>query len=379
MWKMKTSCLTTSAAESMQESTKGQMTNMNRRSFLKSSLMLSGGIILPPGVLALVGCSGTGREPELAGFEGLVMGTGYSVRYGGAVIKDLDREVLAVLQDVDTHMSTWRPDSELSMLNHSVDGDWQSMSSATTQVIAHAMSTSARTQGAFDATVGPLVDLWGFGAGATPGSDGSRGQRPAMQSISRTLAQIGHEFIEVDLEANAVRKRKPGIQLDLSGIAKGHAVDRVTAALDAQGLESYLVEVGGELAAKGRKPDGSAWKVAIEKPEVGRRDVFRVLELENRAIATSGDYRNFFDDGGQRYSHAIDPRTGQPVNNGLASVSVVSDSTMAADALSTSLMIMGADEAMAFAEQHDIAAQLILKSGSSLVERHSSAFAALYG
>jgi thiamine biosynthesis lipoprotein len=221
--------------------------------------------------------------------------------------------------------------------------------------------------------------LWGFGAGAKPSADGSRGHRPARQSISQTLAQIGHEYIEVDLEANAVRKRKPGIQLDLSGIAKGHAVDRVTAALDAQGLESYLVEVGGELAAKGRKPDGSAWKVAIEKPEVGRRDVFRIIELENRAIATSGDYRNFFDDGGQRYSHAIDPRTGQPVNNGLASVSVVADSTMAADALSTSLMIMGADKAMAFAEQHDIAAQLILKSGSSLAERHSSAFAALYG
>ena len=356
-----------------------QMTTMNRRSFLKSSLMLSGGILLPPGVLALVGCSGTGTEQELAGFDGTVMGTGYSVRYGGTAIKDLDREVLAVLQDVDTHMSTWRPDSELSILNQSSDGDWQAISSATTRVIAHAMATSERTQGVFDATVGPLVDLWGFGAGSVSGTNGSRGHRPAKQSISETMAQIGHDYVEIDLEANAVRKRKPGIQLDLSGIAKGHAVDRVTAALDAQGLDSYLVEVGGELAAKGRKPDGSAWKVAIEKPEVGRRDVFRVLELENRAIATSGDYRNFFDDGGQRYSHAIDPRTGQPVHNGLASVSVVADSTMAADALSTSLMIMGADKAMAFAEQHDVAAQLILKSGSSLEERHSPAFAALYG
>ena len=172
------------------------MTIMNRRSFLKSSLMLSGGILLPTGVLGLVGCSGTSTEPELAGFDGLIMGTGYSVRYGGAANKDLEREVLAVLQDVDTHMSTWRPESELSIFNHSVDNDWQPVSSATTQVIAHALSTSARTRGAFDATVGPLVDLWGFGAGATPASDASRGHRPAKQSINQILAHVGHEFID---------------------------------------------------------------------------------------------------------------------------------------------------------------------------------------
>lgn len=352
---------------------------MNRRSFLKSSLMLSGGVLLPPGVLALVGCSGTTTEARLAGVNGLIMGTGYSVRYGGAEIKELDQAVLAVLQDVDTHMSTWRPDSELSLLNHNNDGDWQAMSAGTIQVIDHAMSMSESTKGAFDVTVGPLVDLWGFGAGANTGNDKIRGHRPAKQSINNTLAQIGHGYIEVDLLANAVRKSKPGIELDLSGIAKGYAVDRVAAALDTFGLDSYLVEVGGELAAKGRKPDGSAWKVAIEKPEAGTRDIFRVLELGNQAIATSGDYRNFFDDGGQRYSHAIDPRTGQPVNNGIASVTVVAGSTMAADALSTSLMIMGADDAISYAEQNGIAAQLILKNGSSLHEQHSSAFAALYG
>ncbi len=351
---------------------------MNRRSFLKSSMLIGGGILLPAGVLSLVGRSGTASTPDLAGFDGLVMGTGYSVRLGGAAKEGLEQQVLSVLRDVDTHMSTWKADSELSRLNRSVDGDWQEMTPATTRVIAQAMSTSESTHGAFDATVGPLVDLWGFGAGSSS-SNGVRGQRPGVQSISQTMARIGHEYIDVDLQANAVRKRKSDIELDLSGIAKGHAVDRVAAVLDANGIESYLIEVGGELAARGRKPDGSAWKVAIEKPEAGRRDVFRVIELENRAIATSGDYRNFFDDGGQRYSHAIDPRTGQPVHNGLASVSVVADTTMAADALSTSLMIMGADEAMAFAEQHDVAAQLILKSGSSLAERHSSAFEALYG
>ncbi|NND91989.1 MAG: FAD:protein FMN transferase [Granulosicoccus sp.] len=351
---------------------------MNRRSYLKSSLMVGGSLLLPPGVLSLAGCSGTARPPELGAFDGLVMGTGYSVRYGHAPVKGLEQAVLAALQDVDTHMSTWKENSELSLLNRSTDSDWQPMSTATTAVIAHAMQTSANTDGAFDATVGPLVDLWGFGAGSAVPAGGT-GQRPAVQSIRQTMSRIGHEFIEVDVQTSSVRKRKPGIQIDLSGIAKGHAVDRVAAVLDERGVDSYLVEVGGELAARGRKPDGSAWKVAIEKPAVARRDVFRVLDLENRAIATSGDYRNFFHEGGKRYSHAIDPRTGQPVTHDLASVSVVAQSAMAADALSTALMIMGADGAMAFAEQHDVAAQLILKSGDALAERHSAAFSALLG
>lgn len=351
---------------------------MNRRSFLKSSMMLGGGIALPAGALSLVGCSGTASTPELAGFDGQVMGTGYSVRLGNTPATGLEQDVLAVLRDVDTHMSTWKADSELTRLNRSVDGDWQSMSPATTQVIAHALKTSEQTGGAFDATIGPLVDLWGFGAGSANAGEIS-GHRPGVQAISQTLSRIGHENIEVDLAANAVRKLKSEVELDLSGIAKGHAVDRVAALLDSRGIESYLIEVGGELAARGRKPDGSAWRVAIEKPQIGSRDVFRVIDLENRAIATSGDYRNFFDDGGQRFSHAIDPRNGQAVQNGLASVSVVADSTMAADALSTSMMIMGADQAMTFAEKHGIAVQMILKSGTALSEQHSPAFAALYG
>lgn len=368
---------------------------MDRRSYLKTSLAVGGSLLAPAGVLALVGCSGTSRLPELAGFDGKIMGTGYSVRLGlsfgdnASKLKALEKEVYATLNDVDIHMSTWRADSELSLFNDSNDGDWQVLTPATTRVIAHALDTSVASGGVFDATVGPLVDLWGFGPRTRTGTSTDAGaeisssatntyaRRPSAKAISQTLAQIGSDSIDVDLKTNTVRKLNPSSRLDLSGIAKGHAVDRVASLLDEQGFDSYLVEVGGELKARGRKPDAIAWKVAIERPLAGQRDVFRILNLENAAIATSGDYRNFFADGGQRFSHSIDPRTGAPVGHELASVSVVATSTMAADALSTALMIMGPDEAMQFAQEQQIAAHLILKSGSSLKEAYSPAFESL--
>lgn len=366
---------------------------MDRRSYLKTSLALGGSLLAPAGVLALVGCSGTSRVPELAGFDGKIMGTSYSVRLGQSMSNDdpklatLAQAVLASLQDVDTHMSTWRAESELSQFNRSSDTDWQLMSPETARVIAHALDTSASSHGAFDVTVGPLVDLWGFGAGASDASGTKSGElfsasnprMPSSRAISDSLALVGSQSIEVNLQQNTVRKLNASSQLDLSGIAKGHAVDRVAAVLDAQGFDSYLVEVGGELRARGRKPNASAWKVAIERPMAGQRDVFRILDLTNASIATSGDYRNFFADGGQRYSHSIDPRTGAPVGHELASVSVVHESTMSADALSTALMIMGPDEAMAYSHKHKIASHLILKSGSSLKEVYSPAFESLLG
>jgi len=342
---------------------------MDRRSYLKSSLLLGGSFLMPAGVLALAGCSGTARSPELAGFDGQIMGTTYSVRLGVPLTEGLASKVHAALQNVDVHMSTWRGDSELSAFNDSADGDWQSMTPNTLDVMAQAINTSSISNGAFDVTIGPLVDLWGFGAGAT-----KAGSIPVGRDINAGLAQVGYEAIKIDLEAGAARKLNQKARLDLSGIAKGHAVDRVAAVLNELGIDSYLVEVGGELKARGAKPDGSLWKVAIERPAVGSREVFRALKLNDQAIATSGDYRNFFDNGGQRYSHSIDPRTGQPVDHELASISVVADSTMAADAWSTALMVLGPDEAMALAKQHKVAAHMILKSGTSLKEVYSDTF-----
>jgi len=333
---------------------------------------MAGSLLLPAGVLGLAGCTGTSRSPELQGFDGKIMGTGYSVRFGTELPKGLSEQVHSALLDVDAHMSTWRVDSELNRFNTSSDKDWIPLSPSTTQVLSQAMKTSAESGGAFDVTIGPLVDLWGFGAGAANGSATAR--IPAQRDIGQSLSKVGYESLELNLDTNAVRKFNVETQLDLSGIAKGHAVDRVAAVIDAHGIDSYLVEVGGELKASGLKPDGTHWRVAIERPAAGQRDVYRVLELNDQAIATSGDYRNFFNDGGKRYSHSIDPRTGKPVNHQLASVSVVADTTMAADALSTALMIMGPDDAIAFANRQGVAAHFILKSGPALEEVFSDSF-----
>ncbi|MFK7893067.1 MAG: FAD:protein FMN transferase [Granulosicoccus sp.] len=352
---------------------------MDRRTYLKTSLALGGSLLVPAGALSLAGCSGTARVPELAGFDGSIMGTTYSVRLGlsGAVPSGLAERTHAALNAVDQQMSTWKTSSDVSRLNASDNTDWQQMSAQTVAVIAKAVSTSAASEAAFDVTVGPLIDLWGFGAGSSRAQAGKPGVKPDQSAIAAHLANVGSESIAVDLANSTVRKLKVNTEIDLSGIAKGHAVDQVAAVLDTQGVESYLIEVGGELRSKGAKPDGSSWKVAIERPLAGQRDVFRVVSLQGKAIATSGDYRNFFDDGGQRYSHSIDPRTGMPVSHELASVSVVADSTMQADAFSTAMMVMGPDEAMDFAETQKLAAHFILKSGSALKEEYSRSFESL--
>ena len=269
---------------------------MDRRSYLKTTLALGGSVLAPAGVLALAGCSGTARTNELAGFNGNIMGTGYSVRLGptdAGLVSTHSTDALATriqaqLEAVDQHMSTWRQESELSRFNASGNSDWQPLSSATTQVIAHAMEASRLSDGAFDATVGPLVDLWGFGAGAVDASGSAVNRKPLRQAIHRNLSRVGYASIQVDTDTNAVRKLNPDAQLDLSGIAKGHGVDRMAQLLDEAGRRQYLVEIGGELRARGRKPDGTAWKVAIERPDAGRRDVFRVVNLVDAAIATSG-------------------------------------------------------------------------------------------
>lgn len=364
---------------------------MDRRSYLKRGFGLVVGALLPPGVVALSGCSGTSvADAVVESFGGRTMGTGYSVQLGdaravtdvdgvgavpahGGTLAALQAELAGALEHVEARLSTYRPGSELSRLNASEDGDWQPLSAASARVLGAALDASAASDGAFDATVGPLVNLWGFGP------EGTATSAPAAGDVVRTLERVGSGNVELErADGNggaAVRKRRPDAYLDLSGIAKGDAVDRLAGRLDARGHASYLVEIGGELRARGRKPDGSAWRVAIERPVAGRRAVYRVVELRDAAIATSGDYRNFFDAGGRRYSHSIDPRSGRPVAHELASVSVIASSTMTADALSTALMIMGPADGFDFAREHDLAAHFAVRSGAGLDELCTDAFA----
>ena len=352
---------------------------MDRRTYLKGTLGLAAGALLPAGIVGLAGCSGTTRGVELTGFDGHTMGTGYSVQYpsgrgsgagagSSGEAGTLAREVAALLDGIDASMSTYAPDSELSRFNASTDTDWVRLSAPTSRVLGTALETSAASGGAFDVTVGPLVNLWGFGPGKRTD------HAPAVRDISRALERVGHANLELAADGS-VRKRRADLYVDLSGIAKGHATDRVADHLLGLGHESYLVEIGGELRARGRKPDGTPWRVAIERPSAGRRAVYRVVSLEDAAIATSGDYRNFFDEGGRRYSHSIDPRTGRPVEHDLASVSVIAPTTMEADAWSTALMIAGPRRALELAGEHALAAHLVVKSAAGLEELHTDAFA----
>ncbi len=371
---------------------------MNRRTYLKYALALSGALSVPASIMSLVGRHGVSTAANLAGFDGRIMGTGYSVRFGalqteykaqvkntvrtanagatnllnGQQLDGLAHLVHATLQDVDHRMSTWRETSELSLFNNSIDQDWHKVSSKTLGIIDNAMRISDLSAGAFDVSVGPLVDLWGFGAVMSNSAAAHQFEKPSNKAIAKCMQIVGYNAIEINHDQSAIRKQIPAAKLDLSGIAKGFAVDQVAKLLDAQGYENYLVEVGGELRSSGKRSKNQDWRVAIERPYTARRDVFRVLNLRNSAVATSGDYRNFYLDGGQRYSHSIDPRHGSPVNHELVSVSVIANTTMLADAYTTALIIMGPDEAHAFATQHRIAAHFVHKSASGKLDEQFS-------
>ena len=343
---------------------------MDRRTYLKSTFGLGAAILMPAGVMALAGRTGhtatASDSAALVHIGGSTMGTRYNIRLAGTATPPLRTAIDTALADTDARMSTYKRTSELSQLNTSMPGTWQTLSDESFRVVRTAMSVRQSSRGAFDPSVGALVNVWGFG------STGNVSAAPSMREIAARLDGVG--AFDLDVENHRVRRTHRATALDLSGIAKGNGVDRVAAVLDGAGVQDFLVEVGGELFARGRKPDQTSWRVAIERPDPGKREVFRVIELRDKAIATSGDYRNFFLDGGQRFSHTIDPRTGRPVTHQLASVSVLADSTLDADALSTAMMVMGPDDADRFAREHGIAAHFILKSGNKLEESWTPAF-----
>ncbi|TNE82073.1 MAG: FAD:protein FMN transferase, partial [Gammaproteobacteria bacterium] len=223
------------------------------------------------------------------------------------------------------------------------------------------------TGGAFDPTVAPLVNLWGFGP------DPALDKVPPKSSINHQLARVGLNKLSVDDDAGNARRTRE-IQLDLSAVAKGYAVDVVADMLTARGLTNYLVEVGGELRISGHKAGQKSWRIAIESPEENRHEVQQALTPGDAGIATSGDYRNYFERDGKRYSHTIDPRTGYPVTHQLASVTVIAERTAYADAMATALMVMGQREALALAEKNDLAVYLLVKEGDGFKSYASPAF-----
>ncbi|HKL62339.1 MAG TPA: FAD:protein FMN transferase [Woeseiaceae bacterium] len=322
--------------------------------------------------LALAACAGDERAPE-AHVTGATMGTTYSVRVvdppPGTAIDELSRGIERALEDVNRRMSTWRDDSEISLFNAAPAGEWFAVSEGTAALVAMAGAVSRMSDGAFDVTVGPVVDLWGFGP------EPVRVTPPAEGEIAAALARVDHTALESREAPAALRKSEASLAVDLSAIAKGHAVDRVAAVLAQSDIANYLIEVGGELRVAGHNRRGEPWTVAIEDPLAAGRAVHRVLNVSDTAIATSGDYRNFFEYEGRRYSHTIDPRTGWPVSHDLVSVTVLDESAALADALATALLVLGSGAGGELAEQAGVAAYFLVRSGDGVMARWTSAFA----
>jgi len=273
--------------------------------------------------------------------------------------KIIDQELLYI----NKLMSTYDVNSEISRFNRSAQITPFKLSSETTEVLAFSLQLARQTQGAFDPTVSPLVNLWGFGPVR------SDAKIPPADAISRVRAEIGFDALALDATDNTLRSQLPR-QLDLSAVAKGYAVDRLAAILIEAGLSHFLVEVGGELVAKGTKFEDVPWRVAIESPDPVNRGIFKTLSLRDKAVATSGDYRNFFESNGQRYSHTLDPRTGSPVDHTTVSVTVLADTAMVADGWATALNVLGLDEGLKLANERGLAALFISRTDTS--ERRQS-------
>ncbi len=302
--------------------------------------------------------------------SGPSMGTQYTVKVVPPAASDLTeddvaREVRGAVENVNLTMSTWLEDSELSRFNRHGTEPFRA-SDELIEVMAEARQVAELSGGAFDVTIGPLVDAWGFGPTEVNGP-------PTTDTIDALLAATGIDLLEVDTERSLLRKVVPTLRCDLSAIAKGYAVDRAAKRLQALGCADYMVEIGGEVRTSGRNSDGSIWRIGIERPELARGELWSAVELEDAAMATSGDYRNFYVREGFLISHTLDPRTGRPITHGLASVSVIDPSCMTADALATALNVLGPVEGRALVERADLAVLFLVRSEDGELEEWASA------
>lgn len=311
------------------------------------------------------------RGGDSVRINGRIFGTTYNISARG---DSLDKEALSKaienrLNEIDARMSNWRNDSDVSRFSVADPNAWFAVEKETAQVVAAAKNMSIETDGAFDVTVAPLVRLWNFGAGAagsfTP---------PTPEQIAEVLSQVGHQHLDIQLDPPALRKRVAGLELDLSAIAKGYAVDQVGALLLNRQVDHFMVEIGGEVLCHGTNRDGSSWRIGLEAPDRNERRVDSIISLSNEGLATSGDYRNFFDHNGITYSHTISPQTGKPVEHNLAAVTVISDQCMLADAMATAILSMGPQAGLDWAKDHNVKAMLIQRTNDQPVRSMTSDF-----
>ena len=319
----------------------------------------------------LLWLSGCQKAPEGVHLSGPIFGTQWSLIYHSAdesiTKKAVKDAVLKALLVVDDSMNHYLPSSTLSKLNRlpamevmEVDWDFALVFNA-------ALDIYSATDGAYDPSISPLINLWGFGP------DGVT-RRPTDDEIVGVEAFVGLDEFIWDLSTRGFMKRGAKATLDFSSIAKGYAVDIAADSLDDLGLENFMLEVGGEIQVRGISPRGDRWRLAVERPTPGSRgQIFTAIEVKDIGVATSGDYRNFFEAGGRRFSHLIDPRTGYPIEHDLVSATVVHPSTMIADAWATALMIVGTEEALRLADVYELAVFLISREDEQLVSSYNGA------
>ncbi|MDY0212346.1 MAG: FAD:protein FMN transferase [Desulfuromonadaceae bacterium] len=311
---------------------------------------------------------------ESVTLSGRTMGTTYNITYirnNSAEIKPerVHQAVKTRLQEINQYMSTYIGDSEISRINKAPADTPVKISPETAHVIAAAQQVSLATEGAFDITIGNLVNLWGFGP------EVKLYAIPDETKIKDILAQSGYQRLKLDPAQLQVLKLTDSLYLDLSGIAKGYAVDEIAELLAQHGFPNHLVEIGGEIRTGGEKSPGNPWNIGIERPYTKEHSLQRIIHSSTSiSMATSGDYRNYFEHDGKRYSHTIDPKTGHPIKHNLAAISVLHSSCMLADAYATAFMVMGPARSIEFATEHDISVYMLVKEEHGFTARSSPAF-----
>ena len=316
--------------------------------------------------LFLFGCN---QQPEAKRHDisGETMGTYYKV----SVIDDsneqlatIETAIEGILRKVNSQMSTYLVDSQISEFNNSVSDDWLNVSSDLVIVSQKAKQIYQQTQGMFDPTIAPLVNLWNFGPDQQPISI------PKADKLVEIRGTIGADKLSIRDQPPALKKSNPLLKLDLSAIAKGFAVDKIAEYLISLGQEHFLVDIGGELRAVGNNLNNEQWRVGIEKPQTQSiQSISQAISISGKSIATSGSYRNYFEQDNKRYSHIINPESGYPIEHRLVSVSVINDNCMMADGYATALMVLGPQRGYDFALQYGLAVYMIEKKGDEFVSR----------
>ncbi|HEY7773634.1 MAG TPA: FAD:protein FMN transferase [Marinagarivorans sp.] len=307
---------------------------------------------------------------ETVAFSGSTMGTTYNIKL---IVKPEQRQAAkatqvaidSLLKEFNQSLSSYIKDSEIMTINAAPTQQWLPVSMRFLKVLKLSQEISALSEGAFDVTVAPLVNLWGFGP------EWQKDQVPSEQAIAKALAVVDYTAIGIDEQGGRIQKLKP-VQLDFSAIAKGYGVDELATYLWQQGFHHFMVEIGGELRLHGHNAQGKPWRIGVESPQASGK--IKPVSLSEVGMATSGDYRNYFEQNGVRFSHTIDPSTGHPITHNLASATVVASTAAKADALATAFSVMGGDKAMALAKREGIAVYLIERKGEAFVARYSPAF-----